>query len=322
MTGDRSAPEGSSTSLPRRSRSSSRSGRASSTSTSPGEIGLGAGTIRDLAARHDISPTKALGQHFLIDPNLARAIVTDAGVDAGDRVVEIGAGLGSLTVALAAAGADVLAVELDRGLVRALEEVSADLGSVRVLHADAMKLDWAAELGDGEADARDRRPWTLCANLPYNIAVPLVLDTLAGVPAIDRWVVMVQREVGERLVAVPGDEQFGAVSLRVAYGAAATVVRRVPATVFWPRPKVDSVVVRLDRHASAPVEVDQRSLWRVVDGAFAERRKTMRNALRRLGLGADEADDVLMGVGVATNARPEELDLATFAAIAERVPVP
>ena len=241
--------------------------------------------------------------------------MTDASIDEGDSVVEIGAGFGSLTVMLAAAGADVVAVEVDRRLVAALEEVTAGMPSVRVLHADAMKIDWETELAEA-----DRPAWTLCANLPYNIAVPLVLDTLAGVPSIHRWVVMVQREVGERLVAVPGDEHFGAVSLRVAYGSSASVTRRVQAAVFWPRPKVDSVIVRLDRLDRPPVDVDQRSLWRVVDGAFAERRKTMRNALRRLGLGTGEADEVLASAGVATNARPEELDLAAFAAIAEQVP--
>jgi 16S rRNA (adenine1518-N6/adenine1519-N6)-dimethyltransferase len=295
----------------------------SSTSSSPGEgglgaeapgpAGLGAGAIRDLAARHGIRPSKSLGQHFLIDPNLARAIVADAGVTAGDRVIEIGAGLGSLTVALAATGADVIAVEFDDALVPALEEVTARLPAVRVVRADAMKLDWRAQLDGGGP------PWTLCANLPYNIAVPLVLDTLAEVPAIARWVVMVQREVGERLTASPGDEHFGAVSLRVAYRASGAIARRVPAAVFWPPPNVDSVLVRLDRLERPAVDVDERSLWRVVDGAFAERRKTMRNALRRLGLDGSEADAVLDGAGVEPNARPEELGLVAFAAIAERV---
>ena len=248
--------------------------------------------------------------------------MADAGVGDRDRVVEIGAGLGSLTVALAAAGAEVLAVEIDRGLVRALGEVTAGLPWVRVLHADAMRLDWAAELdasGRRRADGGSRSSWTLCANLPYNIAVPLVLDTLADVSAIDRWVVMVQREVGERLVAEPGHQQFGAVSLRVAYAASGTIVRRVPASVFWPRPTVESVVVRLDRRTTPAVEVDEPSLWRVVDTAFAQRRKTMRNALRRLGLGAADADVLLADAGVASNARPEELDLAAFAEVAERV---
>lgn len=242
--------------------------------------------------------------------------MADAEVGAGDRVVEVGAGLGSLTVALAAAGAKVLAVEFDRSLVPALVEVTAGLPSVRILHADAMKLDWRAELGEPEVGGR---PWTLCANLPYNIAVPLVLDTLTGAPVIGRWVVMVQREVGERLAAKPGTERFGAASLRVAYRASASVVRRVPATVFWPKPAVDSVVVRLDRLAGPPVEVDEAMLWRVVDAAFAERRKTMRNALRRLGLDRAEADAVLVDVGVEVDARPEQLGLSTFAAIAGRV---
>jgi 16S rRNA (adenine1518-N6/adenine1519-N6)-dimethyltransferase len=178
-----------------------------------------------------------------------------------------------------------------------------------------MRLDWTAALGEAGT-------WTLCANLPYNIAVPLVLDTLAEVPAIARWVVMVQREVGERLAAAPGHEHFGAASLRVAYRATASVVRRVPSTVFWPRPKVDSVVVRLDRLETPPVSSDERALWRVVDGAFAERRKTMRNALRRLGLDGDEADSVLAAAGVEPNARPEQLGLDRFAALADRVGPP
>jgi 16S rRNA (adenine1518-N6/adenine1519-N6)-dimethyltransferase len=229
--------------------------------------------------------------------------------------VEIGAGLGSLTVALAAAGASVLAVEFDRRLVPALEEATVGLPSVRVLQADAMRLDWSAVLAE-------TRPWTLCANLPYNIAVRLVLDTLAGVPAIERWVVMVQREVGERLAAAPGHEHFGAASLRVTYRATASVVRRVPSSVFWPRPKVDSVVVRLDRLEAAAVSTDERALWRVVDGAFAERRKTMRNALRRIGLDGDEADAALAAAGVEPNARPEQLSLELFAALAEQVGPP
>jgi 16S rRNA (adenine1518-N6/adenine1519-N6)-dimethyltransferase len=273
---------------------------------------LGAGAIRDLARRHGIRPTKSLGQHFLIDPNLARAVAAEAGVGPGDHVVEIGAGLGSLTVALAATGAHVLAIEFDRALLPALEEVVGALRTVRVVHTDAMDVDWRVELQGGA--------WTLCANLPYNVAVPLVLDTLAGVPAIERWVVMVQREVGERLVARPGDEHFGAPSLRVAYRASSSIVRRVPASVFWPRPAVDSVLVRLDRLGSAPVAVDERRLWRVVDEAFSERRKTMRNALRRLGLTTEAADEALAACGVAPTARPQELDLSTFATIADRVP--
>jgi 16S rRNA (adenine1518-N6/adenine1519-N6)-dimethyltransferase len=277
-----------------------------------GEAGLGRSAIRALAERYGVTPTKARGQHFLVDPNLARAIVGDAGVGHGDRVVEVGAGFGSLTLPLAAIGADVLAIEFDRGLVRALEDVIAISGwPVRVLHADAMRLDWHGALdGDG---------WVLCANLPYSIGTPLVLDVLERVPDIGRLVVMVQREAGERLVARPGDDAYGAASLRVAYRASGGLVRRVPPDVFWPRPTVASVIVRLERRARPPVEVDEASLWRVVDAGFAERRKTMRNALRRLGLTARRADEVLMSSGVAPDTRPEQLDLEAFANLARTV---
>jgi 16S rRNA (adenine1518-N6/adenine1519-N6)-dimethyltransferase len=181
-----------------------------------------------------------------------------------------------------------------------------------VLRADAMALDWEGALGGGR--------WTLCANLPYNVATPLVLDVLDGVPAIERLVVMVQREVGERLVAPPGDDAYGAPSVRVAYRAVGRLVRRVPPEVFWPRPNVASVVVRLDRRDTPRVDVDEERLWRVVDAGFAERRKTMRNALRRLGLDAGDAAAALEGCGLAPNARAEELDLEAFAALAGRVP--
>jgi 16S rRNA (adenine1518-N6/adenine1519-N6)-dimethyltransferase len=225
-----------------------------------------------------------------------------------DRVVEVGAGFGSLTLALAATGAEVVAVEFDRGLVAALQDVVGSSPSVRVVHQDVMQLDWSSELAGG--------PWVLCANLPYNIATPLVLDVLAGVPQVSRAVVMVQREVGERLAASPGDDAYGAVSIRVAARATATVIRKVPPSVFWPRPAVASVVVRLDRLPSPPVDPDDEVLWRVVDAGFAERRKTMRNALRRLGLSVAEADAVLARQGLSPNVRAEELDIAAFAAIA------
>jgi 16S rRNA (adenine1518-N6/adenine1519-N6)-dimethyltransferase len=273
--------------------------------------GLGAGAIRELASRHGIRPSKSLGQHFLIDPNLARAIAAEAGAAPGVRIVEVGAGLGSLTVALAASGAHVLAIEFDRALVPALHEVVDGLPSVRVLAADAMKLDWAAELGDGE--------WTMAANLPYNIATPLVLDVLERVPAIDTFVVTVQREVGERWAAVPGEEGYGAVSVKVAMRARAGVVRRVAPSVFWPRPGVDSVVVRLDRLDAPPVDVDPEALRRVVDAGFAERRKTMRNALVRLGVDRGRAADVLARAGVGPRARAEELDLDALARVTAAV---
>jgi 16S rRNA (adenine1518-N6/adenine1519-N6)-dimethyltransferase len=270
--------------------------------------GLGRGVVRDLVARHGIRPSKSLGQHFLIDPNLALAIVADAGIGPGDRVVEIGAGLGSLTLALASTGAHVLAVEFDRRLEPALVESLGSVDGVEIRRADATKMDWARELPGGG--------WTMCANLPYNIAVPVVMEALEQAP-IDRFVVMVQREVGERLVAAPGEEEYGAVSVRVAYRATGRIMRRVPPEVFWPAPAVESVVVRLDRLEAPPVRVPADRLFAVVDAGFAERRKTMRNALRRMGYEGARADEVLHSAGVDPRARAESLGLQDFASIAE-----
>ncbi len=220
----------------------------------------------------------------------------------------MGAGLGSLTVALAAAGAEVVAIEFDRALVPALEEVVGELSGVRVVAGDAMRLDWPAELGGGM--------WTMAANLPYNIATPLLLDLLEAVPSIGTFVVMVQREVGERLAAGPGEEGYGAVSVKVAYRAGARIVRRVPPSVFWPRPGVESVIVRLDRLAAPAVDVGPERLWPLVEAGFAQRRKTLENALVRLGLDRGRAADVLARSGVPPRARVEELDLHALARVA------
>jgi 16S rRNA (adenine1518-N6/adenine1519-N6)-dimethyltransferase len=260
--------------------------------------------MRELAERYGIRPTKALGQHFIADPNLARAIVADAGVGPGDRVLEVGAGFGSITLALAEAGCEVLAVELDRGIAPALEEVVAGVPLVRVERVDAMHADWASLLGD--------RSWAMVSNLPYNISVPLLVELLERVPAIASYTVMVQREVGDRLAAGPGEEAYGTVSVRVAYRADARVVRRVPADVFWPRPNVDSVVVRLAPHPP-PVDVDPRALFRVVDEGFAERRKTMANAVRRLGPSLGDAKRILEASEIDPATRAERLGLEAFA---------
>ena len=274
---------------------------------------LGSSALRALAQRHGIRPKRALGQHFLIDPNLARAIASDAGVGPDDRVVEIGAGLGSLTRALAEAGAEVLAVEVDPSLIPALEESVSGLPRVRVVLADATDREWQHELGEDD--------WILAANLPYNVATHMVLDTLRDVPQVCRLLVMVQHEVGERLIAGPGEQAYGIPSLRVAYRAEGELVRRVPPSVFWPRPKVESVIVRLVRRDEPSVGVDEDRLWTVVDAGFAERRKTMRNALRRLGMDGQDADQLLEAAGVAPSARAQTLSLEDFARIAEALPV-
>jgi 16S rRNA (adenine1518-N6/adenine1519-N6)-dimethyltransferase len=302
---DRSAG-GSSISATRPSRASHRSAKASPASGSPGEAPLGPAALRAVAERHGVRPTKALGQHFLIDPNLARAIVVDAGLRSDDRVVEVGAGFGSLTVALAESAGTVVAVEFDRALLPALREVVGDRANVRIVAADATRLPWSSFLGEGG--------WVLVANLPYNISVPLVLGVLEDVPEIARADVMLQREVAERLVAVPGDAAYGPAALRVAFRGEAEIVRRVPPSVFWPRPSVGSAIVRLGRRPPPPV--DATSFRRVVEVAFAERRKTIANALRRLGLEAREAAAALERSGIDPAARAERIGFPGFVAIA------
>jgi 16S rRNA (adenine1518-N6/adenine1519-N6)-dimethyltransferase len=259
--------------------------------------------VRELLGRYDVRPSRARGQHFVVDPNTVRRVVRLAGVGPDDRVVEVGAGIGSLTLALAETGADVLAIEVDRRLLPALREVVGPAG-VTVVEGDAMRLDWNGLLGDG--------PWMLVANLPYNIATPLVATLLDEVPVLERLVVMVQREVAERLAAVPGTPAYGAVSVKVAYWATADVVGVVPPTVFWPQPKVESAVVSVRRRpATDQPPVDPERQVRVGGAGFAHRRKMLRRALA--GLLPPEA---FPAVGVAPEARAEDLDVATWARLA------
>jgi 16S rRNA (adenine1518-N6/adenine1519-N6)-dimethyltransferase len=238
---------------------------------------------------NDLHPSRALGQNFVADGNTVRKIAHLAGVGPGSRVVEIGAGLGSLTLALAETGAEVTAVEIDRRIVPVLRSQVEPLG-VRVVEADALSVDWRELLGDdgggGGGGTPDPKPsWSLVANLPYNVAIPLVIRVLEEAPQVTSLLVMVQREVGERLAAGAGDEAYGAVSVKVAYWARAALVGRVPASVFIPRPKVESVLVRLDRRPLPEGEVGRvpyDRLFSVVRAGFAHRRKMLRRSLEGL----------------------------------------
>jgi 16S rRNA (adenine1518-N6/adenine1519-N6)-dimethyltransferase len=265
-------------------------------------------SIRSLLDAHGVRPSRALGQHFLADPNTAARIVRLAEVANGDRIVEVGPGLGSLTIALCDAGASVVAVELDRHVARALEEVVHGL-PVRLVAADALEVDWRALLGDEPG-------WSMVANLPYNVATPLVMRVLDEAPMIERLTVMVQREVGERLAASPGTRTYGSVSVRVAFYADARVVGLVSPNVFVPRPKVDSAIVQLVRRERPPIDVeDVDRLFALIRAGFATRRKTLRRALEPL-LGT-RTGDVLSRAGIDGSARAETLDLAQWGAIAK-----
>jgi 16S rRNA (adenine1518-N6/adenine1519-N6)-dimethyltransferase len=251
--------------------------------------------IRALLDEHGLDPSRALGQNFVADANIVRKIVRLAGVQPGDRVVEVGAGLGSLTLALLEAGAAVTAVEVDRHLLPILRSVVEPEGAT-VVEADAMALDWDALLGEG--------PWNLVANLPYNIATPLVLDLLAGVPAIERMLVMVQLEVGERLAATPGTKAYGIPSVRRAWWADAEVVGKVPPSVFIPPPRVDSALVSICRHEPAGDDAQRRAVFTLVEAGFGQRRKMLRRSLASL-VGPDAFEQA----GIRPEARAEELIL-------------
>lgn len=262
--------------------------------------------IQQLLADHDVSPSRALGQNFVADANTVRRIARLAGVGPGDQVLEIGAGLGSLTLALVETGANVTAVELDKYLVPILRTVVGD-HDVRVIEGDAMKLDWPVTLGEAS--------WTLVANLPYNVATPLVMDLLDDVASITTMLVMVQREVGERMAAPPGSKIYGAVSVKIAYAATAEVVGIVPPTVFIPKPRVDSALVRIVRRTTPRVEeVSRAALFSVIETGFAQRRKMLRGALRPLF--GDASEQILLDAEVDPTARAETLDVLAFGRIA------
>lgn len=267
---------------------------------SPADIG-------ELARRYEIVPTRALGQNFVIDQNTIRRIVRLAEIAAGDRIIEVGAGVGTLTLGLAEAAGHVTAIELDRKLIPALKEVLEGTDNVEVVVADAMDLDFGPLVAGG--------PHRLVANLPYNIATPLIADLLQQRPEIEDFVVMVQREAGERFVAAPGSKAYGAVSLLVAYHAQARLLGKVPASVFWPVPKVESLLVRLTRR-EPPADLAGPELMRVVRAAFSQRRKTIRNTLASgLEMQVSEVEAALARAGIDPGLRAEALGLSQFAGL-------
>jgi 16S rRNA (adenine1518-N6/adenine1519-N6)-dimethyltransferase len=269
---------------------------------------LGPAEIRDLADLLGLQPTKKLGQNFVIDANTVRRIVKAAGVQPGETVVEVGPGLGSLTLGLLEAGASVTAVEIDRRLAAQLPitvELLAPEATEKliVLTEDAMRV---TELpGD---------PTVLVANLPYNVSVPVLLHLLETFPGIDRGLVMVQAEVGQRLAAPPGSKVYGSPSAKAAWYGDFRVAGNVSRQVFWPVPNVDSILVRFDRHPLPGTEEERLATFALVDAAFQQRRKMLRQSLSPV-LGAD-ASAVLEDGGVAPTARGEELTVLDFLRVA------
>jgi len=260
-----------------------------------------------LMDEHGLAPRRSAGQNFVVDPNTVDRIVAAAGIGPDDTVLEIGPGLGSLTLPLARVARRVVAVEIDSGLAAVVADLTAPLGNVEVIHADALRVDLDSRLGE---------PARLVANLPYNVATPLLFTALETMFVRDAYV-MVQREVGQRWAAHVGDPLYAGVSVRLALLATATVDLTVPRSVFLPVPNVDSVMVRVVRHADPLPEPRRRQVAAVVDAAFASRRKTLRNTLRAVY--GDRAEPALDAAGIDPSARAETLDVDAFVRLADHL---
>lgn len=276
---------------------------------------LGPAEVRALAERLGVRPTKQLGQNFVHDANTVRRIVAAAGVGRADVVLEVGPGLGSLTLALLDVVDSVVAVEIDPVLARHLPVTVADRAPqlaerLSVVEADALRV---------AAEDLPAAPTALVANLPYNVAVPVLLHLLAELPSIAVALVMVQAEVADRLAAEPGNRTYGVPSVKAGFFGAVRRAGAVGTQVFWPVPRVDSGLVRIERYAEPPWPTDtdhRRRVFEVVDAAFAQRRKTLRAALATWAGSPAEAERLLLAAGIAPTARGETLDTAAFVRLA------
>jgi 16S rRNA (adenine1518-N6/adenine1519-N6)-dimethyltransferase len=271
------------------------------------------GDVREIAGRLGVRPSKRLGQNFVVEQGTVRQIAALAAPGPGDVVLEVGPGLGSLTLALLEAGpARILAVEIDRVMAGELPRTLAGrapalAGRVTVIHADALRIG---------RDDLPAAPSMLVANLPYNVAVPVVLHLLAALPTLARGLVMVQAEVAERMCAAPGSRVYGTPSVKLAWYATARLAGTVPRSVFWPVPNVDSRLVAFTRHDPPAGPVSREEVFALVDAAFAQRRKTLRAALAGWAGSAPEAERLLRAAGLDPGARGESLSVAEFVRLA------
>lgn len=275
---------------------------------------LTASDIRRLAHHYDVRPTKVWGQNFVVDPGTVEKIVRISQVTPGQTVMEVGPGLGSLTLGLLQAGTQVVAVEIDTHLAQALPQTVAEFAPRRaqalsVIAMDAMTIT--------PHDCPGDLPTHLVANLPYNVAVPVILHVLATFPTIETVLVMVQAEVAERIVADPGSRIYGVPSAKVAWFGTATRAGSIGRSVFWPVPRVDSALVRIHRGAPPTGAVEREEVFAVVDAAFAQRRKTLRSALASWAGSPTQAQQVLTAAGIDHTRRGETLTIEEFTRIAQ-----
>ncbi|WP_432476587.1 16S rRNA (adenine(1518)-N(6)/adenine(1519)-N(6))-dimethyltransferase RsmA [Nocardioides sp. GXQ0305] len=276
---------------------------------------LGPADVRLLAAELDLRPTKQRGQNFVIDPNTVRRIVRESGIGPDDVVLEVGPGLGSLTLALLGVARRVVAIEVDPVLAGRLPATVAELAP-----AQADRLDVVAADALRVAEVPGPPPTALVANLPYNVSVPVLLHLLALLPSLERGLVMVQSEVADRLAAAPGSKVYGVPSVKAAWFADVRRAGSVGRTVFWPAPNVDSGLVAWTRREPPTTRLPRERVFAVVDAAFAHRRKALRGALKGLAGSATAAEQALAAAGIDPLARGESLGIQDFVRIAEELP--
>jgi len=272
-------------------------------------MAIGSKETQTILKRHSILPSRSLGQHFVIDPNTIRKVVRVAELQQADQILEIGAGFGSLTSEFSEAK-KIVAIEFDRYLIPALNETlerAAMIEMTEILHEDAMNINWHEFFSTRPGD------WKMVSNLPYNIASPLLLNLLDHAPQVTKLVVMVQREVGERFAAEVGTSSYGIPSVKAQYWADVSIVGRIPPNVFFPAPKVDSVLLEFSRRRNVePVELGV--LWRLVQTGFGQRRKMLRKSLRKLV----ETPDFVRA-GIDPTLRPQDLNIGDWISLANEV---
>ncbi len=270
------------------------------------------GVTKHILRAFDLHASRRLGQNFLISPGVVRAVVEAAEIGNGDRVLEIGPGIGTLTQGLLEAGADVTAVELDKKLPAVLAETLRGYEHLKVVQGDILKTDIPMLMGD--------QPFKVAANLPYYITTPILLSLLEQHLPISHIVTMVQKEVAERMTASPGGKDYGALSVAVQYHTEPEIVLDVPPSCFFPAPEVDSAVIACTVRKTPAVAVqDEHLFFRVVKASFGQRRKTLSNALKPLGFSKEQIEDALLSAGIDSTRRGETLSLAEFAAIANKL---
>ncbi len=277
---------------------------------------LGPVEVREIAAGLELTPTKRHGQNFVIDPNTVRRIVRLAQVSEHDSVLEIGPGIGSLTLGLLETGASVLAIEIDDRLASLLPQTAAQrmpdrAGGLSVVHGDALHVDLVS------TGSTTQGLTTMVANLPYNVAVPIVLRMFSEFPSLERGLVMVQLEVAQRLAAEPGSRIYGVPSVKMAWFGHTELAGTIGPNVFWPAPRIDSGLVRITCHAPPDSRAGRTAVFAAIDAGFSQRRKKLRSALASWAGGVARADEILDLAGVDRSVRGEDLTLASFVRIAD-----